>query len=187
VIEIAISKGPNRVDISLLSPENGNRPSSQNVEFCSYLEFWTMDRVHDPSDSECHFILSAAQIISSAPFSQIPSFTLRPCSMAKIMNHMHTIDIRVCWGQTSERRWTTQDSGPWCYNNSLGLISSQLFLECNAGSLRSSSAKNSKTREAHQGNGKQFVRFGFWNFNCGGQSEELFISRRLILKLTLKQ
>jgi hypothetical protein len=37
----------------LPSPEDGNRFSFRNV-LSSYLEFWTMDKVHTPSDSECH-------------------------------------------------------------------------------------------------------------------------------------
>jgi hypothetical protein len=49
--------GPNRVDVSFLSPENGNRYSFRNVVFYNYLEFRTMDKVHKPNDSvpECMF------------------------------------------------------------------------------------------------------------------------------------
>jgi hypothetical protein len=36
---LALSKGPNRVDVSVPSPEDGNRPSY------SYLEFWMMEKV----------------------------------------------------------------------------------------------------------------------------------------------
>jgi hypothetical protein len=35
---------------SLPSPEDGNSSSCWNVVFSSYLEFWTMDKVHKPSD-----------------------------------------------------------------------------------------------------------------------------------------
>jgi hypothetical protein len=45
------SKGPNRLDNSLPSPEDGNRYSLRNVVFSSYLELRTMDKVHAPSDS----------------------------------------------------------------------------------------------------------------------------------------
>jgi hypothetical protein len=42
---LALSKGPNRVGVSLPSPEDGNRTCFQNV-FFSYFEFQTMDKVH---------------------------------------------------------------------------------------------------------------------------------------------
>jgi hypothetical protein len=32
------------------SPEDGNTPSFRNVLFSSYVEFQTMDEVHEPSD-----------------------------------------------------------------------------------------------------------------------------------------
>jgi hypothetical protein len=54
VIEVrALSKGPNRVGVSLPSPEDGDRSSFRNVVFSRYLEFRTMDEAHKPSDSEC--------------------------------------------------------------------------------------------------------------------------------------
>jgi hypothetical protein len=46
------SEGPNRVDVSLFSPEDGKRSNFRNLMFSSYLEFFTMDKVHKPSDSE---------------------------------------------------------------------------------------------------------------------------------------
>jgi hypothetical protein len=39
----ALSNGPSRVDVSLLSPEDGN------VVFSNYLEFRTANEVHTPS------------------------------------------------------------------------------------------------------------------------------------------
>jgi hypothetical protein len=50
---LALSKGHNRVGVSLPSPEDGNRSSFRNVVFSSYLEFWTMHKAQKPSDSEC--------------------------------------------------------------------------------------------------------------------------------------
>jgi hypothetical protein len=40
--------------VSHPSSESWNRSSFWNVMFSSYLEFWTMDKVHNPSDSECY-------------------------------------------------------------------------------------------------------------------------------------
>jgi hypothetical protein len=51
----SLSKGPNRVGVSLPSPEDGNRSSFLNVVFLlSYLEVRAMNKVHKPSDSECY-------------------------------------------------------------------------------------------------------------------------------------
>jgi hypothetical protein len=49
---LALSKGPNKVGVSLTSPEDGNRSSFRNVVFSSDLGFRTMDKVQKPSDSE---------------------------------------------------------------------------------------------------------------------------------------
>jgi hypothetical protein len=54
VIEIALSNCPNRLGISLPSPEAGNRSSLRNVVFSSYLEFRTINEVEKPNDSECY-------------------------------------------------------------------------------------------------------------------------------------
>jgi hypothetical protein len=56
VLKLARSKGPNRVGVSLPSPEDRNRLSLWNVVFSSYLEFWMMDRAHKASDCviRCH-------------------------------------------------------------------------------------------------------------------------------------
>jgi hypothetical protein len=43
---------PKRVDVSLSSPEDGKRSSFRNFMFSSYLEFFTMDKVHKPSGFE---------------------------------------------------------------------------------------------------------------------------------------
>jgi hypothetical protein len=50
-MRLALSKGLNRVGIFLPSPEDGNRFSFQNVVFSTCLEFRTMNKVHQPSDS----------------------------------------------------------------------------------------------------------------------------------------
>jgi hypothetical protein len=59
VPEVNSFQATNRVGISLLSPENGNRFSFQNDGFSSYLEFRTMDKVHNPSDSNMRMLLVA--------------------------------------------------------------------------------------------------------------------------------
>jgi hypothetical protein len=48
----ALSKGPNKVCVSIPLSENGNRSSYRNGVFSSYLEFRTLDKFHIPSDSE---------------------------------------------------------------------------------------------------------------------------------------
>jgi hypothetical protein len=48
---LALSNEPNRVGVSLLTPEDGNRPSFRNAVFSSHVEFRTMDKFHKPSDS----------------------------------------------------------------------------------------------------------------------------------------
>jgi hypothetical protein len=48
---MALFNGPNR-GVSLPSPEDENKSSFRNVVFFSYLEFRTMDKVHNASDSE---------------------------------------------------------------------------------------------------------------------------------------
>jgi hypothetical protein len=51
-MKLAFSKGPNKVGVSLHSPEDGNRSSFRNIVFTSYLELQRMDRVGKPIDSE---------------------------------------------------------------------------------------------------------------------------------------
>jgi hypothetical protein len=48
---LAISKKPKGVDVSFLLPEDGSRSILLKVVFSSYLEFLTMDKVHEPGDS----------------------------------------------------------------------------------------------------------------------------------------
>jgi hypothetical protein len=50
---LALSKRPNRVGVSLPSPEDGNRSSFRNIFL--YLEFWTMDKVQKPSSEPFRF------------------------------------------------------------------------------------------------------------------------------------
>jgi hypothetical protein len=45
-------EGPNRVCVSIHSPEEENSSSLRNIVFASYLESRMMDRVQKPSDSE---------------------------------------------------------------------------------------------------------------------------------------
>jgi hypothetical protein len=54
---LALSKGQNRVGVSLFSPEDGNISSFRNI-FGYYLEFQMMDTVQDPSNFECYISLS---------------------------------------------------------------------------------------------------------------------------------
>jgi hypothetical protein len=51
---LALSKGPDRVHVSVLSPEDGNRRSSRKAVLSSYLELRTMGKAQNPSGSECH-------------------------------------------------------------------------------------------------------------------------------------
>jgi hypothetical protein len=50
--KLTLSKGPIRVDVSVHSPEDGNRSSLRYVVFSSYLGFRTTGKVHKPSDSK---------------------------------------------------------------------------------------------------------------------------------------
>jgi hypothetical protein len=45
--------GPNRVGVSIPSPEDENKSCFRNTVFSSYLEFRTMKKVQEPSDFEC--------------------------------------------------------------------------------------------------------------------------------------
>jgi hypothetical protein len=44
-MRLGLSKGPNRVYVSLSSHTDRNRSSFRNVVFSTYLEFWTMDKI----------------------------------------------------------------------------------------------------------------------------------------------
>jgi hypothetical protein len=50
-LRLALSKRPNRVDVSFPSAEEGSRYIFRNTVFSSYLELRTMDKVLRPSDS----------------------------------------------------------------------------------------------------------------------------------------
>jgi hypothetical protein len=45
---LTLSKGPNRLVVSLPLPEYENRSSFWNVVSSSCLEFWTMEKIHKP-------------------------------------------------------------------------------------------------------------------------------------------
>jgi hypothetical protein len=64
-LKLAPSKRPNRVGVSLPSPEDGTGSSFRNVAFWNYLGFRTTNKVHNPSDSEC-FIL---HVLYPLPYS----------------------------------------------------------------------------------------------------------------------
>jgi hypothetical protein len=49
---LPLSKGPNRLGVSLPSPKDVNGPSFRNFVFSSYLEFRTMGKLQKPNDSE---------------------------------------------------------------------------------------------------------------------------------------
>jgi hypothetical protein len=52
-LRLSLSKGPNRVGLVFPPPEDGNRSNFGNVVFSSYLEFWKLDKVQNPSNSKC--------------------------------------------------------------------------------------------------------------------------------------
>jgi hypothetical protein len=54
LLRSALSKGSNRLDVSVPSPEDGNRSNFRNAVFSVRLGFWTMNKIHKPSDSECY-------------------------------------------------------------------------------------------------------------------------------------
>jgi hypothetical protein len=49
---LPLSEGPNKLGVSLPTPEAGKRFNFRNGAFYRYLEFWTMGEVHKSSDSE---------------------------------------------------------------------------------------------------------------------------------------
>jgi hypothetical protein len=54
LIEVSsLSKGPSRIGVSP-SPEDENRSSFRNVVFSAFLEYWNMDQVQKPINSECY-------------------------------------------------------------------------------------------------------------------------------------
>jgi hypothetical protein len=54
-LRLALSKGPNRVGVSLPLLEVKNRSSFRNVFFSSYLEFRAMVKVSEPSYSKTNY------------------------------------------------------------------------------------------------------------------------------------
>jgi hypothetical protein len=53
-LRLALSKGPNKVGVSLPRLKTEAVKRFQNVVFSSYLEFWLMDKVQILGDSECY-------------------------------------------------------------------------------------------------------------------------------------
>jgi hypothetical protein len=48
LLKLPLSEGPNRISVSVPSPEEGN------FVFSSYLEFRPMDKIHEPKVSESY-------------------------------------------------------------------------------------------------------------------------------------
>jgi hypothetical protein len=53
ISRLILSKGPNRVGVSLPSPEDRNRSSFRNIVFSRYLKFREMMKDKNPINSEC--------------------------------------------------------------------------------------------------------------------------------------
>jgi hypothetical protein len=53
--------GPNRVGVSLLSPDEESTSSYRNIVFSSYLEFWAEDKVQELSDINSEYVTIYAQ------------------------------------------------------------------------------------------------------------------------------
>jgi hypothetical protein len=51
-MRLALSKSPNRVGVSFSSPKGGNKYIFRNSSCSNYIEFLSMDKVQEPSDSE---------------------------------------------------------------------------------------------------------------------------------------
>jgi hypothetical protein len=51
-VRFVLAKGPNKVDVSLLSPEGRSRSDFRNIVFPIYLEFRTMGKVQKSNISE---------------------------------------------------------------------------------------------------------------------------------------
>jgi hypothetical protein len=87
-LRLALSKGPNRVGISLPLPEDGNRPSFRNVVF-QYLEFRAMDKVQilGSSEYQADKYFKYGNVVK--PISEIASLSDRIIS-----KFIHTLAIR---------------------------------------------------------------------------------------------
>jgi hypothetical protein len=104
-----ISKGPNRVYVSLPSPEKGNRSSFRNVVFW-YLEFQAMNKFQKPSSSECY------------------TTTLKPlrsnCSMAVPSPERPTVPIFATQAEGPSKMLVATNDITWYYrveDRSVGL------------------------------------------------------------------
>jgi hypothetical protein len=64
MMEDSLSKRPCRDGFSFPSPENGNRSLFRDVVISSYLEFWTLDKVQKPGDSEPSRLISISLLLS---------------------------------------------------------------------------------------------------------------------------
>jgi hypothetical protein len=82
VIDISLCKRPNRVGVSLPSPEDGNRSSFRHFVFFIYLESRTMDKVQKPSDSKYipivdkYYVVRLQTLVPASLRTQIYHFTL---------------------------------------------------------------------------------------------------------------
>jgi hypothetical protein len=87
-IKLALSKEPSRVGVSLSSPDDGNRSSFRNLVFSSYLEFRTIDKVHNPSYSECYTTSSETYWSCSVTRFRDHAWVLNP----KFHHRVHKIE-----------------------------------------------------------------------------------------------
>jgi hypothetical protein len=53
-LRLALYKGPNKVDVSFLSPEDGNISHFRKAVFSGYVEYLTIDKVHNRGEYECY-------------------------------------------------------------------------------------------------------------------------------------
>jgi hypothetical protein len=72
-MRLTLSKGPNRVCVS--SPEDGNRSSSRNVVYCSYLQYHMMGKAQKQSDSVVYHRrnpLDSTDLVGTPQLSTLP-------------------------------------------------------------------------------------------------------------------
>jgi hypothetical protein len=86
-LRLALSKGPNRVGVSLPSLEDGNRYSLGHNVFYSYVDSQTLDKVQKPSDSECYTSSSEAFIFYLSPL--LFNTVLDEIYVALLMSALH--------------------------------------------------------------------------------------------------
>jgi hypothetical protein len=65
-LRLALSNGPNRVDVPCLIHEDGNRPSFGNIVFFRY---WTMDKVQNLSNPNSMSVLNQGYALLSELFA----------------------------------------------------------------------------------------------------------------------